>query len=76
MTQTPLPRNPDGSLMRSEPSHFPESPGGYEVTWKQRLSDTWQTREFSDRDEAEHFAEEVAPFVHPDEWGRDVVPVG
>lgn len=71
---TPLPRNPDGTLMRSAPSHRPERLC-YEVVWKQRLSDPWQTEEFSDMDDAEEFAAN-APWVKPDEYGREVSPVG
>jgi hypothetical protein len=74
-TRPPLPRNPDGSLTRSAPSHRPERLN-WEVTWKQRLSDPWQTAEFADEEDAQHFVEEVAPFVLPDSYGREWAQVG
>lgn len=67
MTQTPQPI--------PVPSHSPESPGGYQVTAKERLSDPWQILEFPDRDEAEEFAARAC-WLLPDEHGREVVPVG
>lgn len=69
-----LPRNPDGSLQRREPSHRPERLS-WEVVAKWRLSDPWKAVEFDDEEDALAYAEEM-PFVLPDSYGRIIGQVG